>query len=192
MIAELTDQDLLSRMRNFEDHFVERKTSGDYKDWTKTVVAFANSAPLDYPCVLFIGVKDDGTIESPQVNLDTLQKSFNREMDKIYPPPPYLPKIINDADKQALAVIVLGSSLRPHFAGPAYIRKGSETEVASEEAFQQLVQQRLSKVRELSKWLKKPVTVQGTLAPTAFGTIEMIATASRDRGSVTTMLSFGT
>jgi len=71
MILELTEQALLSRMRNFEDHFVERKTSGNSKDWIKTVVGFANSAPDGYPCVLFIGVKDNGDIETPQVNLDS-------------------------------------------------------------------------------------------------------------------------
>ena len=57
-MVELTDLDLWSRMQNLEDHFVERKTLGDSKDWLKTVVAFANSAPNGYPCVLYIGVKD--------------------------------------------------------------------------------------------------------------------------------------
>ena len=59
----LTEQDLLARLRNFEDHFVERKTAGDSKDWVKTAVAFANSAPVDLPCVLYIGVKNNGEIE---------------------------------------------------------------------------------------------------------------------------------
>jgi predicted HTH transcriptional regulator len=50
-------------MRNFEDHFVERKTAKDEKDRLKTVVAFANSAPFGYPSILFIGVKNSGEIE---------------------------------------------------------------------------------------------------------------------------------
>jgi predicted HTH transcriptional regulator len=87
--ASLSDADLLARLKNFEDHFVERKTSGDKKrDWLKTVVAFANSAPNGYPCVLYLGVKDNGEIEMPQVNLDGLQKSFNQEMKNAYPPVP--------------------------------------------------------------------------------------------------------
>jgi predicted HTH transcriptional regulator len=69
-MIELKDEGLLLRLRNFEDNFVERKTSADSKDWLKTVVAFANSTPVGYPAVLFIGVKDDGTPEERTVNLD--------------------------------------------------------------------------------------------------------------------------
>jgi hypothetical protein len=43
-MIDLSDTDLLLRLTNFEDHFVERKTSGDSRDWLKTVVGFANSA----------------------------------------------------------------------------------------------------------------------------------------------------
>jgi predicted HTH transcriptional regulator len=56
-IMEISDHDLVLRLRSFEDAFVERKTSADSKDWLKTIVAFANTAPVGYPAVLFIGVK---------------------------------------------------------------------------------------------------------------------------------------
>ena len=52
----LSDADLLARMKNFEDHLVERKTVKDEKDWKKTAVAFANSVPVGLPAVLYIGV----------------------------------------------------------------------------------------------------------------------------------------
>src|SRR5438477_10380179 len=107
----LTDQELLLRLRNFEDNFVERKAHSDSKDWLKTVVAFANSVPIDYPAVLFIGVLDDGTIQDT-VNLDTLQKSFSREINKAYPPVYYLPRVLSEGGKQFLAVIVPGSAAR--------------------------------------------------------------------------------
>lgn len=158
-IATLSDADLLARLKNFEDHFVERKTSGDKKDWLKTVVAFANSAPTGFPCVLYLGVKDDGEIETPQVNLDSLQKTFNKEMQKAYPPVPYLPKIVNDGERQALAVIVLGSESRPHFSGPAYVRKASETWEASEQQFEELVAQRNSKTARILQSKGEQVTV---------------------------------
>lgn len=160
MLAEMNDKDLLSRMRNFEDHFVERKTAGDQKDWVKTVVAFANSAPDGYPCVLYIGVRDNGEIETPQKNMDSLQKTFNREMEKIYPSPAYLPKIIEENGKQALAVIVLGSELRPHFAGPSYVRKGTESFAASEEQFEELIARRNSKANKILSFKSKEVTVR--------------------------------
>src|SRR5215467_11391078 len=106
-MIHLTDADLIARLKNFEDHFVERKTSGDSKDdWVKTAVAFANSAPSDFPCVLYIGVRDNGDLEEKQIDLDGLQKKFNRAMTAVYPPVPYIPKIISVGGRQCLAVIV--------------------------------------------------------------------------------------
>jgi hypothetical protein len=53
--VEMSDDMLLSRLRNEEDHFIERKTTSDLNDCVKTVVAFANSAPIGMPCVLYVG-----------------------------------------------------------------------------------------------------------------------------------------
>jgi predicted HTH transcriptional regulator len=159
MLVELNEQDLVARLKNFEDHFVERKTVKDEKDWLKTAVAFANSAPVGVPCVLYIGVRNNGEIETPQVNLDEVQKKFNVKLKKAFPPIPYIPKIINEAGRQALAVIVVGSALRPHFAGPSYVRKGSESLPASEEQFDELIASRNSKVRTILSFKGKPVKV---------------------------------
>ena len=71
-MISLTDQDILLRLNSFEDAFVERKTASDSKDWLKTVVAFANSAPVGDPAILFIGVRNNGDIEEG-TNLDSLQ-----------------------------------------------------------------------------------------------------------------------
>ena len=158
-MIELSDQELLLRLRNFEDNFVERKTSGDSKDWLKTVVAFANSTPIGYPAVLYIGVKNDGTPEEKTVDLDSLQRTFNEKVRDAYPPIYRLPKILNVGGKQVLAVIVPGSEERPHFAGRAYIRKGSETVEASEEQFANLIAMRNSKVYDILKWKAKLVTI---------------------------------
>ncbi len=149
MKLELSDADLLARMRNFEDHFVERKTSGDMKDFLKTIVAFANSAPIGFPAVLYLGVRDSGEIETPQVNLDSLQKTVNKEIQKTYPRIPCFQKILEDNKRQALAVIILGSESRPHFAGPSFIRTGSETLEASEQQFNELIAARNSKVARI-------------------------------------------
>jgi predicted HTH transcriptional regulator len=135
MIVDMSDTDLLSRMRNFEDHLVERKTAKDEKDWKKTAVPFANSVPVGLPAVLYIGVRNNGEIETPQTNLDDIQKKFNAQMQRVYPRIAYVPKIIAEGERQALAVIIPGSELRPHFAGLSYVRKGSETFEASEEQF---------------------------------------------------------
>jgi len=129
--VDLNEADLLARMKNFEDHLVERKTIKDEKDWKKTAVAFANSVPVGLPAVLFIGVRDNGEIEAPQKDLDEAQKKFNVQMERVYPRIAYVPKIVNDNGRQALAVVIPGSELRPHFAGLAYVRLGSETRNAS-------------------------------------------------------------
>ncbi|MFQ5927947.1 MAG: helix-turn-helix domain-containing protein, partial [Terriglobia bacterium] len=104
-MLQLSDQDLLSRLQNFEDYFVERKTSSDKRDWLKTVVGFANSAPVGYPAVLFIGVRDDGTIEGT-ANLDKLQQTFSGIVSEAYPPIATFPKVLERDGKQFLAVII--------------------------------------------------------------------------------------
>lgn len=160
-MTEISDQDLLAKLRNFEDAFVERKTSGDSKDWLKTVVAFANSTPIGYPAVLFIGVTDKGEPEEKPVNLDSLQKTLSGEVAKAYPSIYCLPHILNIDDKQVLAVIVPGSGNRPHFAGPSYVRDGSQSIVASKEQFDALIAARNSKAYQILQWKDKTVIMCG-------------------------------
>lgn len=157
--VELNEADLLARMRNFEDHLVERKVVKDERDWKKTAVAFANSVPVGLPAVLYIGVRDTGEIEAPQQNLDEVEKKFNRHMEKVYPRIAYVPKIITDNGRQALAVVIPGSESRPHFAGLSYIRRGSESIESSEEQFSELIAQRNSKTALLLQSKGKNVTV---------------------------------
>src|SRR5262249_44592787 len=52
----------------------------------------------------------------------------------------------------------------PHFGGPAWVRKGSATFVASDAIFQKLIELRSDLVRELSKWIDRTVTVSQDLA----------------------------
>jgi predicted HTH transcriptional regulator len=138
---------------------VERKTVKDEKDWKKTAVAFANSVPVGLPAVLYIGAKNNGEIETPQANLDEIQKKFNAQMQRVYPRISYVPKIISDHGRQVLAVVIPGSELRPHFAGLSYVRRGSESVEASEGQFSQLIASRTDKAREILKWKDKIVTV---------------------------------
>lgn len=95
-MIEMSDADLLARLANFEDHFVERKTVADLNDSLKTVVAFANSAPNGAPCVLYIGVKNDGQFEAKAHDFDLVQKSLNRMLQKTCPRVPYFPKLITN------------------------------------------------------------------------------------------------
>jgi hypothetical protein len=168
LIVDLSDADLLARMRNFEDHLVERKTVKDEKDWRKSAVAFANSAPVALPAVLYIGVRDNGEIETPQRDLDEAQRRFNAQMRSVYPRIAYIPKIISDNGRQALAIIIPGSALRPHFAGLSYVRRGSETIEASELQMAEFIARRDNKANLILDWKDKEVTVADRV-PLAIG-----------------------
>jgi len=162
--VHLSDDDLLSRLENTEDNFVERKRFSDDREWLRTVVAFANSCPIGYPGVLFIGVYDNGIVEQPRnpINLDSLQKTLTERISEAWPPIYFLPKILRKDAQQLLAVLVPGSPLRPHFAGQSYVRVGSETRKASESQYEELLAQRQSKSFEILKWKDKDITVERT------------------------------
>lgn len=161
-MIELADEDL-NRMRlDTENNFVERKTVSDKRGWLHTAVAFANSVPIDYPAVLFVGVNNDGTLENVKLNHDweKQQKTVSEELSRAYPPLYFLPKTLRDEqNREYLAVIVPGSAQRPHFTGKSYVRVGPETKEASEDQFENLIAQRLSKVYEILKWKQRMVTV---------------------------------
>lgn len=125
-MIELADEDILARLDNVEDSFVERKTEGDSGDWLKTVVAFANSVPIGFPALLFIGVKDDGTIQG-LANADSLQRKLSGKINEAYPVPYHCSEVLEKDGKKFLAVVVPGSENRPHFAGRSYVREGSES-----------------------------------------------------------------
>ena len=164
---ELTDQDILLRLKNTEDSTVERKTSSDFRDCREAAVAFSNSLPVDDPGIIFVGVKNDGVIEDGN-NLDSLQRKVSAEIGKVYPPIYPQMKAMKDASgKEFLAVIVRGSPERPHFSGPSYIRDGMQTKQASEEQFARLIAERSSKVREILKW-------QGSQISLRFPRVEVI------------------
>ena len=157
----LNDEDIVRLRRSSEDHFVERKSFGDWrKDARKTVVAFANSINIGEKGYMFIGVKDDGEVEQRSENLDSIQKTLAEELRLIYPRVVYETKALTEGGYQYLVVTVQGSPSRPHFAGPAYIRVGSTSIDASEEQFKQLIAARQSKVRKLLEWTGRRVTLE--------------------------------
>jgi len=160
-MIELSNEDLLGRLRSGEDHFTERKPFKDQDGWLRTAVAFANSAPIGWPAILFVGVTDSGEIQGDAVNLDELQKKLSSQISRAYPPIFHLPKIITDEKGRCcLAVLIPGSADRPHFSGKAYIRVGSQSPESSEPQFSELIAQRQAKVYELLKWKDRLVTLE--------------------------------
>ncbi len=114
LAVELTDADLLSRLANTEDNFVERKRFSDDREWLRTAVGFANSCPVDFPGILFVGVYDNGQPEMPRVptNLDSLQKTLSERLKEAWPPIYYLTKTLRKDGSEFLGVLVPGSRAR--------------------------------------------------------------------------------
>lgn len=153
--------ELVDRLSRFEDNFTERKPDGTPpREIRATIVAFANCLPEGRSGVLFIGVKDNGKIQGV-ANPDSLQKTIRDICENnCYPPIKYRCEVLPKDGKQVLAIEVLYSDNKPHFSGPAFVRRGSENVNASEEQFQELVLTRLSKTRELLKWKDRLVSVE--------------------------------
>ncbi|MGB8494777.1 MAG: ATP-binding protein [Candidatus Acidiferrum sp.] len=155
-------RELLARMRRFEDSFVERKPLGDRRDWLRTAVAFANSTPESKYAVMYLGVTDRGEIQEHNDNLETLQKTLRKELDKAYPTINYMSVVIEENSRLALAVIFPHSKKRPPFAGPAYVRIGAESIPATEEQFNELIARRNSKANKLLDHKGQFVTVMNS------------------------------
>jgi hypothetical protein len=158
--VDVSDVEILACLRRAEDNFVERKLFSDSSEWVDTAVAFANSCPPDSAAILFIGVRDDGTPESRIENLDSIQESFDRRVQKSYPRIEYRTRVLQKDGSSFLAVIVPGSSTGPHFAGPAYIRVGAKNVKASDQKFAELIAYRSSKAYQIIPWIGKIITVE--------------------------------
>jgi len=157
--AFMTDEELKRRLSDTEDGWTERKPPNVDSDLVrKTLVAVANSVPEGEEAILFIGVADDGTpigVDDP----DHMQKKVKRWADWCYPPIRHTSRAIESNGKRILAVIVQPDHNRPHFAGPAYVRVGSESPKANEVLFDELIASRMSKARPLLDAMRKGESV---------------------------------
>jgi hypothetical protein len=140
-----------------EDYLLERKTENDLKDLLKTMVAFANSIVPGHTGVILIGERNDGSVQGVS-NADNIQQKVRHEAEKIYPDIIWRSKVYEKDGKQCVRVEIEHSGDTPHFGGPAWVRRGSETVKASDEEFQRLIDIRSNVVRELAKWLDKTVS----------------------------------
>jgi hypothetical protein len=156
----MPNSSLIFRLKNHEDNFVERKPEGvNAADIRRTMVAFANSVPAGRTGVLFIGISDSGFIHGVQ-NTDKLQKTVRDQCENVcYPPVAFSTSVIEEDGKAVLAIVVPSSGNKPHFSGPAYVRKGSESVAASPELFDELIASRNSKVAAILLMRAAPISV---------------------------------
>ena len=142
-----------------EDYLLEHKTKGDLKDLLKTMVAFANSVRPGHVATILIGERNDGAPEGlTPTEADTIQKRVRETAEHIYPPIIWRSSGYLNAGRQCLRIEIEPSGDTPHFGGPAWVRRGSETVKASVAEFQRLIDLRSSIVRELDQWTGKRIT----------------------------------
>jgi len=159
MRVSVSEDDLIRKLSDTEDNFIERKLVKDHRGWLNTAVAFANSCPIGFPGVLFVGVDNDGNVEphNTPVDFERLQKSISERISDAWPPIYHYSQALKKDGAEFVAVLIPCSELRPHFAGPSYIRVGPETRKVSEQQFDALIAQRSSKVRALQQLIGKDV-----------------------------------
>jgi hypothetical protein len=141
-----------------EDSLRENKSENDLKDLLKTMVAFANSVAPDDTAKIFIGERDDGSVEGV-TNTENIHRTIAKNAEKIYPSVYYRTENYERDGKQCVRVDIKRNGLAPHVGGPAWVRQGAKSVPASGELYEQLIALRLSKVSELLKWVSRVVTV---------------------------------
>ena len=144
---------LSTRLTDLEDGLTERKQGLQSNDEIrKAVVSFANSVPEGRTAVLFIGVANDGTVTGIAADqTDKIQKRVRRicEEDCFPAIAIHLASALTIEGKHVLAFEFAPSQNRPHFAGHAYIRVGSESVKASPSKLDELIASKNTKAGRL-------------------------------------------
>ena len=141
----------------WEDSLFERKTDRQPKDIRRTAVAFANSVRPGHVAVILVGEENDGHISGVS-DPDGFQMKIRKELETIYPPIVWRQSVYEKEGKHCIRVEIEYSGDTPHFGDAAWIRRGSESVIASSEQLNLLVSLRSGKVRTLSDWEGKQIT----------------------------------
>jgi schlafen family protein len=175
----LTGGEIAQMIGQPEGPLIERKPSRvNAREIRQTVVAFANTVSGADEAVLFIGVRDDGIIEGCD-NTDATQKTVRDVCEKqCYPAIAFRIEIL-PRHRNVVAVIIPPSQNRPHFAGTAYMRRGSESVAAPDDVFDEMVYSRNSKAGAFLKMKRTSeiVRVVGTEYGRGEGKFLLVGTA---------------
>jgi hypothetical protein len=144
---------LESRIPDLEDNFVERKEGIRGNDEIrKAVVSFANSLLEGQTAVLFIGVSNNGVVTGvSEADAEKFQQRVRRVCeDDCFPPIAIrVADVITIDNKHVVAFEFGPSENRPHFAGQAFVRVGSESVKASASKLNELVANRNTRAGRL-------------------------------------------
>lgn len=143
-----------------EDAYLERKPeTANREEIRRTAVAFANTVEDGREAVLLIGVDDDGNVSGVQ-NPDAKQKDVRRILtEDCYPPIEHQAQVFAAAGRSVVAITIPTSGQRPHFSGPAFVRRGAESVNATPAQYEDLIASRTEKCRVLQTWRDQPITI---------------------------------
>ncbi|WP_019699879.1 RNA-binding domain-containing protein [Paracidovorax oryzae] len=131
-----SDAQLLALLAEPESLVLERKESFDKDKVCKTVCAFANDLARNrQPGVLFIGVRDDGTVVGVQAD-DRLRLSIDQITSdaRIQPLPSVTVRVLSVNGLSVVAIVVHPSALPPvRFDGRAWVRMSASNRQAHRE-----------------------------------------------------------
>lgn len=149
----MSQRSLKSRIGDLEDNFIERKEGIRGNDEIrKAVVSFANSLLEGQTAVLFIGVSNNGAVTGvSETDAEKFQQRVRRICeDDCFPPIAIRTADVITIDNQHVVAFEFGPSAnRPHFAGQAFVRIGSESVKASASKLDELVASRNTKAGRL-------------------------------------------
>ncbi len=150
------------RISHPEDGLTERKPeSAGERDFKETITAFANSVPPGAEGVLFVGVADKTGAILGCKGVESLQKTISRLCSNdCYPPINHRLESHAFEGKAVLAVIIPHSTLRPHFAGHAYRRVGSQNIKSDEPAYSDFLVARSSVGAKILEYRGKVVLIR--------------------------------
>ncbi len=131
------------------------------------MVTFANTVRPGHIARVFIGERDDGTVQGV-TNADHIQRRVRAECEEVYPPIVWRQRVYEKDGKSCVEVEVEYSGETPHFGSPAWVRIGSESVKATEAIFQKLISMRSAKARQLESWREKEITVTFPVSSNAY------------------------
>ena len=155
----LTRQQFEQSLRAIEDAYLERKPEGvNREEIRKTFVAFANSVEEGREAVLLVGVDNDVNVLGVQ-DADRKQRDVRRYVEDCFPAIEYQAQVFEVNGRSVIAFSVPYSARRPHFSGPAFVRRGSESVTATSGQYEDLIASRVEKCRVLQGWRDQTISI---------------------------------
>lgn len=108
--------------------------------------------------MILVGEENDGKV-SGVANPDEFQKKVRKELEAIYPSIVWRQALYELENRTCIRIEIEYSGDTPHFGDAAWVRRGSESVEATSEQLDLLVSLRSGKLRALSEWEGKTISL---------------------------------